>query len=243
MRLPAAGHELAACRGNAISAFAFVVITALAWFAVPPPRWALVTLGAFATLLLIAVGLAAFPVSRRVGIAATATAFVCHVLALVLSLDTPPTLTQGDPPGRMLSSITIQSPTHEVRYRVPLPGLRGDWLRVKLLLAKAYAGPALMTVNLSGRAGGAMKPAGGNLSELEHVFDATPFREVQSVLLTIRQDAYDPELRLAVWKSGLGRAIPDVPEYATEHGVWPGLPDPLTGAMGRAWPVAWVTGT
>ena len=79
------------------------------------------------------------------------------------------------------------------------------------------------------------------MSELEYAFDMSPFQAEETVLLTIRQDTYDPNLRLAIWKSDLGRQILDEPEYLTEYRVFHGLPDPLTGAMRKFWPLIWVT--
>ena len=230
-------------RGSVFVAAAFVAITAVAWFAVPGPRWALVTIGASATNLLVAVGIVAFPVPPRAASGLAVAGAVGHATAFVLTLDVPPTLSLGDPPGRMLSSLSIQSVSHAIRYRVPFPQPTGDRMRVKLILARPYAGPAHLLIDVSGRTNGIMRtPPGGNESEREFTFDMPQFRTDAAVTLTISPDAPDPDLRIAVWKSGLGRTLPDEPKYVTDQGMFPGLPDPLTGVMTRAWPLVWITG-
>ena len=78
------------------------------WFVVPAPRWALVTLSASATLLMLATIFAVFPLPGRITMAASITAIVGHVISLALTLDTPPTPSAGDPPGRMLSSMDMR---------------------------------------------------------------------------------------------------------------------------------------
>jgi hypothetical protein len=224
-------------------AAAFVAITAVAWFAVPGPRWALVTVGASATYLLIVVGIAAFPMRSRARTVLAVIAAVSHVTALTLTLDVAPTLSLGDPPGRMLTSLSIQSTWHAIRYQVPFPQPTGDRMRVKLILARPYAGPANLLIDVSGRVNGTMcVPSGGNESEREFTFDMPQFRADAAVTLTISPDAPDPDLRIAVWKSGLGRTLPDEPKYVTDHGMFTGLPDPLTGMMIRGWPLVWITG-
>ena len=220
----------------------FLCIVTGSWFVVPAPRWALVTLGASATLMLFAIIITVFPVPRSVAVAATIATSLGHGAAITLRLDTPPTLSVGAPPGRMLSSFAIQSPAHAIRYRVPFPRQSGDRMRIKLVLAQPYEGMVRLRIDISGRSNGAMQtPLGGNLSELEYAFDMSPFQAEETVLLTIRQDTYDPNLRLAIWKSDLGRQILDEPEYLTEYRVFHGLPDPLTGAMRKFWPLIWVT--
>jgi hypothetical protein len=66
------------------------------------------------------------------------------------------------------------------------------------------------------------------------------FQHATDLVLTLHQDGYDPNLRIAIWKSGLGRAIDGVPEYLSEFGKLNGLPDPRTGAMTPYWPVIWI---
>jgi hypothetical protein len=58
----------------ALTIATFIVITAVGWFAVPGPRWALVTLGASGTLLLIAVTNVAFPLFETESLAVTSNA-------------------------------------------------------------------------------------------------------------------------------------------------------------------------
>jgi hypothetical protein len=229
-------------RGGVITIIAFATTTAVAWFVVPGPRWALVTLGASASLLLIVVSVAAFPLPRQaVAVALTANASI-HVIAFALSLNVAPTLTVGDPPGRMLSSFSIPSASHAIRYRVPLPQPKGDRMQVRLVLARPYEGPAHLLIDVSGRVNGVMNPGFDNVSERRFTFDIAPFRTDSSVLLTISPDIPDPKLRIAIWRSGLGRALPDEPEYVTEHGAFLGILDPLTGRLNQAsWPVVWVT--
>ena len=242
MRPYTASHDRRTGPGAITTLVLYLGIVIGSWFVVPAPRWALVTLGASATLLMLATVFAVFPLPRRITMAATITAILGHVVSLALTLDIPPTLSVGDPPGRLLSSFAMQSPAHAIRYRVPLPRQTGDRMRVKLVLARPYEGLVRLHIDISGHSNGAMQtPLGGNFSELEYAFDMTPFRADETVLLTIRQDAYDPNLRLAIWKSSLGRQIPDEPEYLTEYRVFRGLPDPLTGAMTRFWPLIWVT--
>ena len=211
------------------------------WFIVPAPRWALVTLGASATMLLLATIFAVFPLPRRLTTAATITALLCHVVSLALILDTPPTLSAGDPPGRLLSSFVIQSPTHAIRYRVPFPNQTGDRMRVRLLLSKPYEGPVQIRIDITGKIQGLMQvPTSGNSSEREYIFGMEEFQQIDNVVLTLQQDGYDPNLRIAIWKSDLGRAINGVPEYISEFGTLAGLPDPLTGAMTTFWPLIWI---
>ncbi|MCG3770850.1 MAG: hypothetical protein JW384_02029 [Nitrosomonadaceae bacterium] len=242
MRAYTPSHDKRMGRDMSTAAILTLGIVIGSWFVVPAPRWALVTLGATATLLMLATIFLAFPLPRRINIAASITTILGHVISLALTLDTPPTLSAGDPPGRMLSSFAIQSPSHAIRYRVPFPRQTGERMRVKMVLAQPYEGLIRLRMDISGQSRGIMHPPeGGNLSELEYAFDMTPFRAEKTILLTIRPDAYDTNLRLAIWKSGLGRQIPDEPEYLTEYQVFRGLPDPLTGAMTRFWPLIWVT--
>jgi hypothetical protein len=229
-------------RGGAITIIAFATITAVAWFVVPGPRWALVTLGASASLLLIVVGVAAFPLPRRVVAVALAANASIHALAFALSLKVTPTLTLGDPPGRMLSSFSIPSASHAIRYRVPLPQPKGDRMQVRLALARPYEGPAHLLIDVSGRVNGVMTPRGENAAEREITLDMAPFRTDSSVLLTISTDIPDPNLRIPLSRIGLGRTLPDEPEYVTEHGAFLRIPDPLTGRLTHAWwPMVWVT--
>ena len=230
-------------RHAAATAILFTAVTVGAWQILPAPRWALVTLGASAALLQIALLAAAFPVSRRVATLVTVTTFICHGVAISFTLDAAPTLSLGDPPGRMLSSFSFQSASHAIRYRVPFPQPPGNRMRVKLVLARPYAGPANLLIDVSGRTNGTMRtPPNGNESEREFTFEMHHFRADTAVTLTISPDAPDQNLRLAVWKSGLGRTLEDEPEYVTEYGRLPGLPDTLTGTMIRAWPLIWASG-
>ena len=228
-------------RHAAATAILFTAVTVGAWQILPAPRWALVTLGASAALLQIGLLVAAFPVSRRVATLATVTTFICHGVAISFTLDVAPTLSLGDPPGRMLSSFSIQSATHSIRYRVPFPQKSNDRMRVRLLLSRGYEGPTSIRIDISGVSEGVMRiPVGGNISEREYIFEMAPFRELNSVILTLRQDNYDSTLRIAFWKSGLGRAIEGEAEYATEFGKLRGLPDPMTGALAHGWPLIWI---
>ena len=221
----------------------FAAITAVAWFAVPGPRWALITIGASATDLLLGVGIVAFPINPRAVSALATVAIIGHLTAFTLTLEVAPTLSLGDPPGRMLSSLSIQSSSHSIRYRVPLPQPTSDRMRVKVVLARPYIGPSYLLIDVSERVHGILRtPPGGNESEREFAFDTALFRIDNAVSLTISPDAFDPDLRIAVWKSSLGRTVPDGPEYVTEHGRFAGLPDPLTGMMIRGWPLVWITG-
>jgi hypothetical protein len=211
------------------------------WFVVPAPRWALVTLSASATLLLLATMFAVFPLPRRITMAASLTAFLGHVVSLALTMDTPPTLSVGNPPGRLLSSFAIQSPTHAIRCRVPFPNHTGNRMRVRLLLSKPYEGPVQIRIDITGKIQGLMQvPTSGNSSEREYIFGIEKFQQINNVVLTLQQDGYDPSLRIAIWKSDLGRAIDGVPEYITEFGTLAGLPDPVTGAMTKSWPLIWI---
>ena len=211
------------------------------WFVVPAPRWALVTLSASATLLLLATMFAVFPLPRRITMAASLTAFLGHVVSLALTMDTPPTLSVGNPPGRLLSSFAIQSPTHAIRYRVPFPNHTGNRMRVRLLLSKPYEGPVHILIDITGKIQGLMQiPTNGNSSEREYIFGIEKFQQINNVVLTLQQDGYDPSLRIAIWKSDLGRAIDGVPEYISEFGTLAGLPDPVTGAMTKSWPLMWI---
>ena len=211
------------------------------WFVVPAPRWALVTLSASATLLMLATIFAVFPLPRRITTAASITAILGHVISLALTLDTPPNLSAGDPPGRMLSSFAIQSPSHAIRYRVPFPRQIGERMRVRLLLSKPYEGPVNIRIDITGKIQGLMEvPTNGNSSEREYIFGMEEFQQIDNVVLTLRQDGYDPDLRIAIWKSDLGRAIDGVPEYISEFGTLAGLPDPFTGAMTKSWPLIWI---
>lgn len=230
------------CRINVLTVAAIFIITFAAWFVVPGPRWSLVTLGGLASLLLIAVSTAVFPVSRRTVTTLHLALLSCHIIAFGFTINVPATMTTGDPPGRMLSYVSIQSASHSLRYKVPLPDPIYKQLRIKLVLARAYSGPARLVVDVSQRLSGLMElPADGNLGEREFTFDAAPFKNSHSVLLTISLDTPDPALRIAVWKSALGRMFADQATYGTETGSTLGLPDPLTGEPINAWPLIWVT--
>lgn len=210
------------------------------WFVVSSPRWALVTIGASATLMLLSVVSSVLQVSTSISSALTIACLLGHLGSLTLTLDTSPKLSVGDPPGRMLSSFAIQSPSHAVRYRVPFPTKPGERMRVKMVLAQPYDGPIPLHVDISGRLSGSMRPMGENTSEREFVFGSDLFRDVESVTVTITQDNYDPNLRIAYWKSDLGRTIPGEAEYISEYGVIRGIPDPLTGRVTRGWPLIWI---
>ena len=230
-------------RGTAFTIGAFVAITGVAWFTVPGPRWALVTLGASGSLLLIAVTTAAFPLSLRIQRGLALGASVSHAVAFGVTLNVPPTMTVGDPPGRMLTYVSIQSTLHAIRYRVPFPQPTGDRMRVRLILARPYAGPAHLQIDVSGRSIGTMVlPADGNVGEREYTFDMASFGNDESAVLTITPDLPDPNLRIAAWRSGLGRLLPDEPQYVAGGMAFPGLPDPTTGRMIQVWPMIWVTG-
>lgn len=236
-------RTVATYRGTAFTIATFVAITGVAWFTVPGPRWALVTLGASGSLLLIAVTTAAFPLSLRFQRGLAIGASVSHAIAFTVTLNVPPTMTIGDPPGRMLAYVSIQAISHAIRYRVPLPQPTSDQMRVRLVLARPYVGPAHLLIDISGRSNGIMAlPPDGNTGEREFTFNMNPFRSDSAVDLTFALDALDPDLRIAVWKSGLGRTLPDVPQYLTEYIAFQGLPEPLSGAMTRAWPLVWITG-
>lgn len=236
-------HDTRQWEGVINNVILFLGIAIGSWFVVPGPRWALVTLGASATLLMHTIVGAVLPLPRRMTLAITMIIFLGHVGALTLALELPPTLSVGEPPGKMLSSFAIQSPSHAIQYRVPYPRQWSDRMRVKVLLAQPYDGPVDLRIDISSRLSGTMRPPlGGNLSEREFVFEMKPFESDGTVLLTITQDAYDPNLRFATWKSNLGRQIHDQPEYLTEYGEFSGLPDPLTGVMTRFWPLIWMTG-
>lgn len=235
-------RTVATYRGTALTIAAFGAITGVAWFTVPGPRWALVTLGASGSLLLIAVITAAFPLSLRFQRGLAIGASVSHAVAFTVTLNVPPTMTIGDPPGRMIAFVSIQSTSHAIRYRVPFPQPTSNQMRVRLVLARPYDGPARLQIDVSGRSNGAMVlPADGNLGEREYTFDMGPFGTDTSTVLTITPDIPDRDLRIAVWKSGLGRALPDPPEYITEEFSIPGLPDSLTGKSARVWPLIWVS--
>jgi hypothetical protein len=219
-----------------------MAITGGAWFTVPGQRWALVTLGASGTLLLLAVTNVAFPIPNTVNFALVIGATVGHVIALTVTRNTPPIMTVGDPPGRMLRYVTIQSASHAIRYRVPFPQPTGDRMRVRLILARPYAGSAHLLIDISGRLNGTMVlPADGNLGEREYTFDKAPFGTDTSVVLTITPDSPDQDLRIAAWRSGLGRMLPDEPKYVAAGMGFSGLPEPATGQMIQAWPMIWVT--
>lgn len=234
--------NLIAYRGTAFTITIFAAITAIAWFTVPEPRWALVTLGASGTLLLLAVTDAAFPIPNKVNFALAFGASVGHVIAFTVTRNTPPIMTVGDPPGRMLTYVSLQSASHAIRYRVPFPQPTSDRMRVKLVLARPYEGPAHLLIDVSGRSSGAMTIPDQNLSEREYLFDMAPFGTDTSAVLTITPDIPDWDLRIAAWRSGLGRTLPDKPEYVAGGMAFPGLPDPTTGRMIQAWPMIWVTG-
>jgi hypothetical protein len=220
----------------------FVVITAVGWFTVPGPRWALVTLGASGTLLVISLTTATLPVPSRARIALVIGASVSHVIAFNVSLNVPPIITVGDPPGRMLTSVSLQSASHAIRYRLPLPQPTSSRMRVKLVLARAYEGPAHLLIDVSGRSNGTMTPPGGNSGEREFTFDMAQLSTENTVVVTITPDLPDQNLRIAAWRSGLGRMLSDEPEYLVGGMVFLGLPDPMTGRMIQAWPMIWVTG-
>ena len=170
---------VATYRGTAFTVATFVAITGVAWFTVPGPRWALVTLGASGTLLLLAVTNAAFPIPKKVNYALAFGASVGHVIAFGVTLNTPPIMTVGDPPARMLTYVSIQSTLHAIRYRVPFPQPTGDRMRVRLILARPYAGPAHLHVDVSGRSIGTMVlPADGNVGEREYTFDMASFGKI-----------------------------------------------------------------
>ena len=241
MRPYTANHDRRTGPGAITTLVLYLGIVIGSWFVVPAPRWALVTLGASATLLMLATIFAVFPLPRRITMAATITAILGHVVSVALTLDAPPTLSVGDPPGRLLSSFAIQSPTHAIRYRVPFPNQPGDRMRVRLLLSKPYEGPVQIRIDITGKIQGLMQvPTNGNSSEREYVFRMEGFQQLSSVVLTLQQDGYDPNLRIAIWKSDLGRAIDGVPEYISEFGTLAGLPDPSTGAMTKSWPIIWI---
>jgi hypothetical protein len=167
-------------------------------------------------------------------------ASVGHVIAFAVTRNTPPIMTVGDPPGRMLTYVSLQSASHAIRYRVPFPQPTSDRMRVRLILARPYAGPARLQIDVSGRSNGTMAlPADGNLGEREYTFDMAPFGTATSALVTVTVDIPDPNLHVAVWESGAGRTVPDEPEYLSENGSVPGLPNPLTGELTRAWPLMW----
>ena len=229
--------------GTAFSVATFVAITGVAWFTVPGPRWALVTLGASGTLLLIAVTTAAFPLSLRIQRGLALGASVSHTMAFGVTLNVPPTMTNGDPPGRMLTSISIQSASHAIRYRVPFPQPTSDRIRVRVLLARPYEGSSHLFINVSEYVNGTMTPPfGGNMSEREFTFDMAQFRATTSVVVTITPDTPDPDLRIAAWKSGLGRTLPDEPQNVAREIALSGLPDPTSGRMIQAWPLILITG-
>ena len=115
-------------------------------------------------------------------------------------------------------------------------------MRVRLILARPYEGPAHLLIDVSGRSSGAMTIPGLNPSEREYTFDIAPFGTDTSAVLTITPDLPDQELRIASWRSGLGRMLPDEPAYVAGGMAFPGLPDPTTGRMIKAWPMIWVTG-
>jgi hypothetical protein len=233
-------QTVATHRGTALTVATFMAITGGAWFTVPGPRWALVTLGASGSLLLIAVATVAFPLSLRVQRGLAIGASVSHAIAFTVTLNVPPTMTVGDPPGRMLTSVSLQ-PMHAIRYRVPFPQSMTQTMRVRLVLARPYSGPANLQVDISGITHGLMTPGESNTDERQFAFDRTPFGTASSALLTFTLDVPDPNLRIAVWKSGLGRTLPDAPEYITEEFLIPGLPDSLTSKSARVWPLIWVS--
>ena len=233
-------QTVATHRGTALTVATFMAITGGAWFTVPGPRWALVTLGASGSLLLIAVATVAFPLSLRVQRGLAIGASVSHAIAFTVTLNVPPTMTVGDPPGRMLTSVSLQ-PMHAIRYRVPFPQSMTQTMRVRLVLARPYSGPAKIQVDISGMTHGLMTPGESNTDERQFAFDRTPFGTASSALLTFTLDVPDPNLRIAVWKSGLGRTLPDAPEYITEEFSIPGLPDSLTSKSARVWPLIWVS--
>ena len=233
---------VATYRGTAFTVATFVAITGVAWFTVPGPRWALVTLGASGTLLLLAVTNAAFPIPKKVNYALAFGASVGHVIAFGVTLNTPPIMTVGDPPGCMLTYVSLQSASHAIRYQVPFPQPTGDRMRVRLILARPYEGPAHLLIDVSGRSSGVMTIAGLNPSEREFTFDMTQFRATTSVVVTVTPDTPEPELRIAAWKSGLGRTLPDEPQNVAREIALSGLPDPISGRMIQAWPLIWVTG-
>ncbi|MBU6150377.1 MAG: hypothetical protein KGR25_02940 [Chloroflexi bacterium] len=233
-------QTVATHRGTALTVATFMAITGGAWFTVPGPRWALVTLGASGSLLLIAVATVAFPLSLRVQRGLAIGASVSHAIAFTVTLNVPPTMTVGDPPGRMLTSVSLQ-PMHAIRYRVPFPQSMTQTMRVRLVLARPYSGPANIQVDISGMTHGLMTPGESNTDERQFAFDRTPFGTASSALLTFTLDVPDPNLRIAVWKSGLGRTLPDAPEYITEEFSIPGLPDSLTSKSARVWPLIWVS--
>jgi hypothetical protein len=236
-------RTVATYRGTAFTVATFVAITGVAWFTVPGPRWALVTLGASGTLLLNSVTTAAFPLSLRIQRGLALGASVSHAIAFGVTLNVPPTMTVGDPPGRMLTYVSIQSTLHAIRYRVPFPQPTSDRMRVKAVLARPYEGSSHLLIDVSGHVNGTMTPpVGGNMSEREFTFDMAQFRATTSVVVTITPDTPDPELRIAAWKSGLGRTLPDEPQYVTGEIALSGLPDPISGRMIQAWPLIWVTG-
>lgn len=152
-------------------------------------------------------------------------------------------LSVGDPPGHMLSSLSLQSASHAIRYRVPFPQPTGNQMRVKLVLARPYEGASQLLIDVAGRVNGAMRPLeGGNTGEREFTFNMQHFHADAAVTLTISADMPDPALRIATWGSGLGRTLPEQPQFVTEYGAFLGLPEPLTGKMRSAWPLVWVTG-
>ncbi|MCG3772915.1 MAG: hypothetical protein JW384_04139 [Nitrosomonadaceae bacterium] len=241
MRAYTPSHDKRMGRDMSTAAILTLCIVIGSWFVVPAPRWALVTLSASATLLMLATIFAVFPLPRRITMSASITAILGHVISLALTLDTPPNLSAGDTPGRMLSSFEIQSPSHAIRYIVPFTRQIGERMRVRLLLSKPYEGPVNIRIDITGKIQGLMEvPTNGNSSEREYIFGMEEFQQIDNVVLTLRQDGYDPDLRIAIWKSDLGRAIDGVPEYISEFGTLAGLPDPVTGAMTKSWPLIWI---
>ena len=143
---------------------------------------------------------------------------------------------------RQLTSLSMQSTSHAIRYQLPFPRRINDRMRVKLVLERPYMGSANLHIDVSGLATGVMTMPQGRADEREFVFDQTLFHMNRAATVTITSDEIDPDLRIGARRHAFGRNILEQPEFITEDRVFAGLPDPLTGRMTvEWWPMVWIT--
>ena len=144
---------------------------------------------------------------------------------------------------RQLTSLGIQSTSHGIRYQLPFPRRISDRMRVKLILERPYAGSVNLHVDVSGGANGVMTIPHGRTNEREFIFHQDTFRNNSSLIVTITSDGVDPNLRLGAWRYAFRTTELQHPEFITEHRVFAGLPDALTGRMTNEWwPMVWIAG-
>ena len=206
-----------------------------------PPRWSLLFLGTTSTYALLCIFIAYF---RVPGILLN-TFLILFLVSLYIflgSISIIPTFTDGDPPGFMLSSFSIQSEDHFIITSVPIPKDLTSQVRIRIKLAKWYEGASHLTLGINTLENVTMQvPADGNLMYREFSFDSSVLSLSEiSCNVHISVDRYDRNMRLSYWRSSAGRVDHSDTLYKTRYGSFIGVPEPLTGEFVRGWPFLWI---